>query len=498
MRKLIKPNQSKPSCNEVTPVEENICHLNDLASDSHFVVPSEKMTSIYGGVSGSLPVSSDPAQDRFPSPSQSAAANSANWSTSVQTLLDQPPATFPLKLILGGIGFCLAFGAWAWLGQIEQVGHAQGRLIPKGQVHKVDPVEPGKVIRVAVKAGQEVRVGQLLVELDSQLAKGEIERLQQSLTANQIQLSQMQGLIERIQLEAKTREATAAADIQAQAAAIAQAKETAATTRELLTQLQADAKAHQARQQRLEPFVREGALSKDFLFEAEQALSDRQRNITQSQGELQEALIETNRLQAGLNQKHAESRTAQLETQQRIQQLQVETTQLKAQLAETKNLLQAARTKLVQNFLYAPIDGYVSSLNIQNAGVVVQPGQTVAEMAPHNAPLVLSASLPNQEAGFVKPGMPVQVKLDAYPYQDYGVVPGKVTSISPDAKLDERLGAVYQLEVALERNYIAANQQKIKFKAGQTATAEVIIRRRRIIDILLDPIKQIQKGGMNL
>lgn len=129
---------------------------------------------------------------------------------------------------------------------------------------------------------------------------------------------------------------------------------------------------------------------------------------------------------------------------------------------------------------------------------MVQQGQTVAEVAPENAPLVLSASLPTSEAGFIKQGMPVQVKLDAFPYQDFGVVSGKVTSISPDTKKDEQQGAVYKVEVVLDRNYVNANQQTIHFKAGQTASADIIIRRRRIADILLDPIRQLQKGGINL
>ncbi|MDV2993507.1 MAG: Hemolysin secretion protein D, chromosomal [Chroococcidiopsis sp. SAG 2025] len=244
--------------------------------------------------------------------------------------------------------------------------------------------------------------------------------------------------------------------------------------------------------------MEQGAIAREQLFEAEQALRDRQRAITESQGELKQALAEANRLQAGLAQKQAEKRTTQLEAQQRIQQLEVEITQLKAKITETVNLMKSATTRLTQYFLRAPVSGFVSSLNVHNVGEVVQPGQTVAEMAPHKVPLVLSAVLPNREAGFVKRGMPVQVKFDAYPYQDFGIVPGKVISISSDAKPDERLGPVYKVEVALERNYITANNQTIEFKPGQTAAAEIVIRHRRIADVLLDPIKQIQKGGINL
>jgi hypothetical protein len=62
----------------------------------------------------------------------------------------------------------------------------------------------------------------------------------------------------------------------------------------------------------------------------------------------------------------------------------------------------------------------------------------------------------------------------------------------------EVLGQVYQVEVALARNSITANYQTIKFKAGQTAAADIIIRRRRVADILLEPFRQLQKGGADL
>ena len=119
-------------------------------------------------------------------------------------------------------------------------------------------------------------------------------------------------------------------------------------------------------------------------------------------------------------------------------------------------------------------------------------------MTPNNAPLVLEVSLPNREAGFVKTGMPVQVKFDAFPYQNYGVIPGKVVSISPDAKTDERLGVFYRVQVSIDRDSVKANNQTWKLKAGQTASAEIVIRQRSIADILLDPLKQLQKGGMSL
>ncbi len=478
-----------------------------------------------------------------------------NWSPALQNVLEQPPAAFPRQLLLGGMIFCLAFCGWTWLGKIEEVGHARGRLMPQGDAHKIQPIDSGKVVRINVKEGELVKAGQVLAELDTQTASSEVERLRQKLAGHQEQLRHKQVLIQKTSQEAKSREALNKASLQVQEAMIAAAKTKATTSRQMLEQMQAekvatqarltnlkplasvskerlqqlqsDVAANQERVNRLKKLVADGAIAKEYLFQAEQTLRDRMAAITQSQlqenattderlfdaqqksrdrvsaitqqqGELKQSLVEAESLQAQLSQKLAEASINQLETQQRIQQLETEKTQLQAEIADTQNLLNRARSQLVQKFLYAPVDGIVSSLNVSNTGEVVQPGQTVAEIAPKTAPLVLAASLPNGEAGFIKQGMPVQVKLDAYPYQDYGIVSGKVKSVSPDTKKDEQLGSVYKVEVVLDRNYVTANQQTISFKAGQTGTADIIIRRRRIVDILLDPLRQLQKGGINL
>ena len=393
---------------------------------------------------------------------------------------------------------------------------------------------------VLVEEGEAVKAGQVLVELNAELSQKEVERLEQMLSAYRLELEQKRALLERVSLEAQTRAAIAAAETLAQRSAIALARQKAATTRQLLAQMHSEAAAYRARQmgfkslsvmeqesieqlsleiaahqqriERLKPLEKEGVVSQEYIFQAEQAWRDSQQRlfqaqqrlrelqirVTQSQGELASAAKEAERLEAELTQKQAEERRIELETQQRIKQLELEITQIEAKIAETDNLLVSAQTKLQQKFLKAPVDGIVSSLDLQNPGKVLQAGQTIAEIAPKGMPLVLSTILSNREAGFVKPGMPVQIKFDAYPYQDYGVIPGQVVSISADAETNDRLGEVYRVEVALERDHITENRQKIEFKAGQTATADIVIRRRRLADVLLEPIRQLQKVQLTL
>jgi hemolysin D len=430
-------------------------------------------------------------------PPENSAATS-DWSPSLQDLLDQPTSQLPLWFALGGIAFSSAFAAWAYLGKIQEVSHAPGKLVPQGEVYKIQPIVAGKVDRILIQEGQTVEAGQPLVTLDNSLAIAEVERFQQDLFSNQLQLHQAQGLAEKVRSELQTRQAVAAAEQQAQTSAIAQSLADASTQRQLQQQLQLETEAYQTRLDRLQPLIAEGAIAVDRLFEVEQALRQQQQAAIQNQGELQKSLSEAAQLRSGLEQKQAEGQQSFLEAQQRIQQIQVEIAQRQAKMRETETLLKAAQLKAKQMQLYAPITGTILALKVHNIGEVTQPGQTLAELAPVHAPLVLRAFLPSQEAGLVQTGMAVQVKLDAFPYQNYGVVSGQVVAIAPDAAIDKQLGSGYQVEIALDRHSVTDQRQVIPFKAGQTGNAEIVIRQRRIIDVLLDPIRQLQKSDLKI
>ncbi|ELS03806.1 multidrug resistance efflux pump [Xenococcus sp. PCC 7305] len=490
-----------------------------------------------------------------PQSSSNIITTDSDWSSSLQNLLDQPPAMLPRQMILGGMAFFLIFVAWTWFGAVEEVGKAQGKLVPKGETYKVESVELGKISHIAVEEGEEVAAGQLLAELDTTFAVKEVERLEQILAASKIELNQKQALLERVYLEVQTHTRISASETLGQRLAITSAQKKGEVLRQLLAQQELEMEAYRTRQQlltsvpkisqerfeqveleleahqerlaRLKELEAQGGVSKEFVFQAEQAqrqtqlqlienkvqeitnvseqlfqaqqsLRDLTEQRTQNQGELVSALKEVEQLEADLTQKQAERSRMKLEAEQKIQQLQLEITQIETKISETQNLLASAQAKLQQKSLRSPIDGVVLSLNVKNSGKVFNPGETIAEISPPDSPLLLSALMPNQESGFIEIGMPVQVKLDAYSYQDFGTIPGKVVSISADAESDEQLGSVYRVEVELEEDHIVKDSKLIYFKPGQTATANIVMRRRRVLDIFLDPIKKIQKDGIDL
>jgi hemolysin D len=230
----------------------------------------------------------------------------------------------------------------------------------------------------------------------------------------------------------------------------------------------------------------------------EQALRDRDRSITETQGATERSTSTMAQLEAKLAQTEATAQKNALETAERLQQLQIEATRLEATIRESEVLLAQTETELSQASLVSPVDGVVSTLEIANVGEVLQPGQTVAEIAPVTAPLVLTAQLPSQEAGLADVGMPTNIKFDAFPYQDYGIVTGQVVAISPDARVDETLGSAYRVDITLDQTHMDHEGNSIPLRAGQTASAEIVVRQRRILDLILDPIRRLQRGNISL
>lgn len=160
--------------------------------------------------------------------------------------------------------------------------------------------------------------------------------------------------------------------------------------------------------------------------------------------------------------------------------------------------------QLKKYVIRAPFDGTIFQLPIKREGAVVQPKELIAEIAPKGTHLVFKGQIPTSESESIRSGNPhkeAKLKFDEYPFQDYGVVQGKLSRVSPDFKVTQTAQGnltTYDLEIELSQNCIQPESKCISFKSGQPATAEVIIRQRRVIDLLIDPFKKLQKGDLKL
>jgi hemolysin D len=79
-----------------------------------------------------------------------------------------------------------------------------------------------------------------------------------------------------------------------------------------------------------------------------------------------------------------------------------------------------------------------------------------------------------------------------FSYQRYGLIHGELEYISPTTSVDPQTKQVfYTARVGLKKDYFTINSEKTPIRYGMGAEAEITVRKRRIIDLILDPIRNI-------
>lgn len=151
-----------------------------------------------------------------------------------------------------------------------------------------------------------------------------------------------------------------------------------------------------------------------------------------------------------------------------------------------------------QKYLFhAPFKGRVQFLKFWTDNQFVQAGESVFTIVPLEDQAIGQLLLPVRGAGKVKVGQEVIVKLDDYPYLEYGSVKGLIKSISlttnaiatTDGNLEMYLVSV-DLPNQLKTNYGAS----LNFKSEAKGVAEIVTADRKLIERLFDNIKYKLKG----
>ncbi len=481
-----------------------------------------------------------------------------DWSSQTKELIDTLPRVWTRGLLYFLAIFTAIALPWAMFSKVDETGKATGRLEPKGKTFILDTPVAGTVAKINVKAGDAVEAGQSLLELETDLASSELQQLKTKLVGQQNQLRQLQLLKEQLllmvdtqaqeaqgqQLEKQDQVAQAQQQLQfaqtsynsqksTKLAQINQAKQDVIYSQTALKSTRANLTKAQKEIERYRQAVRQGVISEVQVVEQENIIAEKQQAFDEAQSELQKAKLSLaeqqnsyaqviRQVESGiakaelqLEQQEKGDRTlsytgklAVLKSREQLKNTESEIATLTTEIAQNKSQIASAQYKLKQTALKAPVKGTVFDLPIQKSGEVLQPGDTVAEIAPEDSPLVILAQMATTESGSLAKGMKVKLKFDAYPFQDYGIVTGKLTSISPTSKImetEQGQGAnemassyIYNLEIKLDRDCLPTANKCIALRPGDTATAEVILRQRRIIDFIFDPFKKLQKGGLEL
>jgi hemolysin D len=422
------------------------------------------------------------------------------WSNVTQETLNTLPRIWTRGLLYLLIAMTAIVLPWATLSRVDVVSSADGRLEPRGKTIRLDAAVTGTIARIQVKEGQQVKAGQSIMELESTVISNELQQAEAKLEGQTHRLSQLQLITTQLQVTDRVQQQQSRAQMSEQAAQIAQTEENRTANQVAIASAQELLQKDQSRVDRFRALEQQGIISGSQVDDAEREMINNKQLLQQNQAALQQTQTEIQKQRSAYQRLLREGDLVLIAGQKQAKELDAEITDLQAEIRQTQKQIKSLQYQWQQRILYAPVNGTIFQLPLQNPGAVVQPGTQVAQIAPQGAKMVLRSQIASQDMGFLKVGLPVKVKLDAYPFQDYGVIPGRLTWIAPDSKVvqaGQTQREVFELEIELAQPYIEAGDKRIQLTPGQTATAEVVVRQRRVIDFLTDPFKQLQKGGLN-
>ena len=173
------------------------------------------------------------------------------------------------------------------------------------------------------------------------------------------------------------------------------------------------------------------------------------------------------------------------------------------------------RTRL--QLLTAPVDGVVQQLAIHTVGGVVTPAQSLLVVVPSDSRLEIEAMVSNRDIGFVHPGQEAEIKIDTFNFTRYGLLHGRVLSVSQDAIIRDRqqdrsndrtLGTQndssepkgqelnYSARISLDRTKMRIDDRMVNLSPGMAATVEIKTGSRAILSYLLSPLLRYQQESL--
>lgn len=436
----------------------------------------------------------------------------------------ETPASPVARVIMGVIAaFCVIAVAWATFGQVDIIAGATGKIIPSGKVKIIQPFEIGVVKTIPVRDNQQVRAGELLVELDTTVSESDSRRIGRDLVRARLDVVRLKTLLEGtksdpfaglVQQADPIDLMTARQQMQAQAAEQAAKQESIeGTLRQRRAELDGT-KASLAKLNASLPIVDKRAQIREKSAENQFGNQIELLNARQALVELQHEVIVQHHRQIQIEQAIATLETQRTQTREEYRRtLFGDLSKAEAQVAQLAQEQIKAQQKVELQTLRAPVDGTVQQLAIHTVGGVVTPAQQLMVIVPAGATLEIEANLLNKDIGFVHPGQDAEVKVEAFNFTRYGLLHGSVVSVSRDsvspdsrAELPQANGGqaasplvrepTYVARISLAESTIETEQGSTDLTPGMAVTAEIKTGRRRVIEYLLSPLIRYTHDGL--
>jgi len=435
-------------------------------------------------------------------------AAEAEFLPAALALQDTPPSPAP-RLAMGLlVAFLLIALAWATWGHIDVVAVGQGRVVPSGRSKVVQPLDAATVKAIHVREGQTVKAGELLIELDATAPAADAERVALEIEAARLQVARGQALLAALDtgraprlpplagLDAGRRQdaqrlldgqwAEHQSRLARTQADVARREAELRSTQALVRKLEATLPIATQRAADYRSLVDQAFASQHGYLQHEQARLEMEADLQAQRARLQEIAAA---LQEALAQRAALSAELRRTTLDSVDQAR-----LRLDGLSQEHLKAEQRGRLTR--LVAPVDGTVQQLAVHTEGGVVTAAQPLMVVVPADEPVEVEAVFDNRDVGFLRPGMPAEVKVETFLFTKYGTVPATLLSVSSDAVNDERRGLVYTARVQLQHHSLVVDGREVKLTPGMAVSAEVKTGRRRVIEYFLSPLLQTTRESL--
>lgn len=458
-------------------------------------------------------------------------------------ILRQSPWTS--RFILWAIVGISTFGiTWSCLAKVEEAIPAQGKLEPKAAVKEVQAPVSGVVSEIKVEEGEDVKAGQELIRFDQTTTQAQDESLRQILASLEAETkfyrAQLNGLPitapsdvpdsvpdelfyltdNRAALVAENRyyqaqlgnsSASLTADQLERfrssqteknsrvAAAELEVQQLDRQLNQVQVQLDSNRKKLATNQEILDgitPLMEEGGVARvQFLrqqqevqtlqSEVDRLLQEEQRlllDISQAKEELQNTIAASN---DDLYRRISDNDKRISEIDSQLNKLIVEN---QKQIDDTISKLSQSEQTLEYQILTAPVDGKVFDLKPTAPGFVANTTEPVLKIVPNDGQLVARVFITNKDIGFVNVGQDVDVRIDSFPYSEFGDVKGKLIKVGSDALPPDEIYQFYRFpaEITLNQQEINISGKEIELQSGMSVSVNIKTRPRRVITFLTD------------
>jgi hemolysin D len=409
---------------------------------------------------------------------------------------------------------------WSVIGHVDVIAYAPGRVVPSGRTKLVQPLEAGVIRAIHIHDGEIVKAGDILIELDPTVTVAEAQHVKSDLIAAQLDVARLRAALssndnpesmfqppndappeliamQRRFLVSQTSEFRAKlASLDRQLSQKEAERETIVAA---IDKLEADEPIIAQRVDIRKYLVDKQLSSKLNYLETLQQLTENQKDTAIQKSRL----VEANAAVAAITATRAQAVAEFHRT------LYTDLAEAERKAMGLRDDLAKAKARTEQQVLTAPVDGVVQQLAVHTIGGVVTPAQQLAVIVPTGSSLEIEAQVSNRDIGFVHAGQNANIKVDTFNFTRYGILHGRVLSVSQDAiahDLHQEKGKsapdgaestssepqgqelVYAARVSLDRSQLPVDGVLASLSAGMAVTVEIKTGSRRIISYLLSPV----------